>query len=244
MSVATRTGYMPAKLLVTITDRGRGEAAMAVAKGAGARGGTILMGRGTADSRVLRLLGLDDMEKDVLLTLTTREAAGPVMEALRTAGSLRRSRGAVFRVDVGGMLRHVPFAPSEDRPEDSGAAASSDAPFPHPEARNDTMSETATHELVSVIVNAGYADDVMAAARRAGASGGTVINARGTGREEDVKFFGITIVPEKELLLILTPREKRQAILEAVRATPCLARPGIGIAFCIDVEEFVPLGGR
>ena len=106
------------------------------------------------------------------------------------------------------------------------------------------MSESATHELISVIVNAGYADEIMNAARKAGAPGGTVINARGTGKEEDVKFFGITIVPEKELVLILVPRERSREILDAVRAVPCLARPGIGIAFCMDVEHFVPLGTR
>lgn len=51
MSAVMQTIYAPAKLLVTIVDRGRGEAAMTVAKGAGARGGTILLGRGTADNR-------------------------------------------------------------------------------------------------------------------------------------------------------------------------------------------------
>lgn len=105
------------------------------------------------------------------------------------------------------------------------------------------MSESATHELISVIVNAGYADDIMAAARKAGAPGGTVINARGTGREEDVKFFGITIVPEKELILILVPKEQSPTILNAVKSVPCLAQPGIGIAFCMDVESFATLGG-
>lgn len=241
MSAVMHTIYMPAKLLVTIVDRGRGEIAMTVAKGAGARGGTILLGRGTADSRLLRLLGLDDMEKDVLLTLTAREAAGTIMEALRAAGPLRKSHGIVFRIDVGGMLRHMPWTATEPKAEHA-VPAPSDAPSSNPEAESDTMSETATHELISVIVNAGYADDIMAAARKAGAPGGTVINARGTGREEDVKFFGITIVPEKELILILVPKERSRAILDAVKKTPCLARPGIGIAFCVDVESFSALG--
>ena len=82
----------------------------------------------------------------------------------------------------------------------------------------------------------------MHAARKAGAGGGTIINARGTGREEDVKFFGITIVPEKELVLILAEQEKAPRILEAIRATPCLTERGMGIAFCIGVERFVSLG--
>ncbi len=58
------------------------------------------------------------------------------------------------------------------------------------------------YTLITVIVNSGYAEAVMAAARSGGASGGSILNARGTGTEEDVKFFGITLVPEKEMLLI------------------------------------------
>lgn len=243
MNAVMHTIYTPAKLLVAIVDRGRGEAAMAVAKGAGARGGTILMGRGTADSRLLHLLGLDDMDKDVLLTLTEREAAAPIMAALRSAGHLRKSHGIVFRIDVGGMLRHVPWTPPAPETRNATPAAPTGAAFLNPEAGSDIMSETATHELISVIVNAGYADDIMAAARKAGAPGGTVINARGTGREEDVKFFGVTIVPEKELVLILVPKDQSPTILAAVKKTPCLARPGIGIAFCVDVESFTALGG-
>ena len=73
------------------------------------------------------------------------------------------------------------------------------------------------HTLLTVIVNHGYADDVMAEARKAGAAGGTILNARGTGKEEDVKFFGITLVPEKEMLLIVAENAKAPAILEAIQ---------------------------
>ncbi|MBR4824058.1 MAG: P-II family nitrogen regulator [Spirochaetaceae bacterium] len=100
----------------------------------------------------------------------------------------------------------------------------------------------ATHTLISIIVNDGFADDAMAAARKAGAGGGTIINARGTGREDDAKFFGITIVPEKEMLLILAEKSKADAILDAVRSLPCLQTKGTGITYCIDVNDFAPLG--
>ena len=106
------------------------------------------------------------------------------------------------------------------------------------------MNQNDDHVLVSFIVNRGYADDAMAAARTAGAKGGTILNARGTGREEDVKFFGVTLVPEKEILLVVTEAGKAEAIVEAVRALPCLEAPGSGIAFSLAVEEFATLGER
>ncbi len=223
----TRSG----KLLVCIVGRDHGERVVALTKSAGARGGTILLGNGTAESSLLQLLGIGTSEKDIVFTLLSDEVLDPVLEALQNdARSRRKAQGIAFSLDVPTILQHV-FVPAENEP-DTGTT-----PAPGENAMPD-----ASHELISVIVNAGYADDVMHAARRAGARGGTVINARGTGKEEDVKFFGITIVPEKELLLILATKKEAPAILEAVRAVPCLSERGMGIAFCMNVEHFVPLG--
>ena len=57
------------------------------------------------------------------------------------------------------------------------------------------------HDLILTIVERGYADDVMDAAKAAGARGGTILHARGTGSKEAEKFFGIIVQPEKELIL-------------------------------------------
>ncbi len=104
------------------------------------------------------------------------------------------------------------------------------------------MKEASDHELISVIVNRGFADDIMDAARKAGAKGGTIIHARGTGTAHDEKFFGITIVPEKEQVLILSEREKASTIRKAIEELPCLKTPGMGIIFSMPVEHFTQLG--
>jgi len=101
-----------------------------------------------------------------------------------------------------------------------------------------------SHELITVIANAGYAEDVMDYARKAGAAGGTILHGRGTAKEEDSTFFGLTIVPEKDIILILAPADSSRQILEAVRTAECLQKPGMGIAFCTPVEKFVPLGKK
>lgn len=106
------------------------------------------------------------------------------------------------------------------------------------------MKTKSDHVLITFIVNRGYADDAMVAARKAGATGGTILNARGTGKEEDVKFFGISLVPEKEILLIAVESSSADKILEAVKNVPCLSEPGSGIAFCVAVEDFVTLGKK
>ncbi len=98
------------------------------------------------------------------------------------------------------------------------------------------------YKLITVIVNTGYGDDVMAAARQAGATGGTIISARGTGTAEDVKFFGITLVPEKEMLMIVASGDRVEPIARAIATVPTLAEPGGGIIFTTNVEEFIILG--
>ena len=101
-----------------------------------------------------------------------------------------------------------------------------------------------THDLITIILNKGFADDVMAAAREAGAGGGTVLHGRGTARPEDATFFGITLVPEKEILLIVSEKEKTAAIFDAMAKLPCLMQPGSGIAFSIEADGFVNLGKK
>ena len=95
-----------------------------------------------------------------------------------------------------------------------------------------------THELIVVIVNKDFADDVMHAARKAGAGGGTVINARGTAREEDAKFFGVQIVPEKEMLMILVDSDKRMRDYFK-RHLDKMAETNVERKFCVKLEENV-----
>ena len=98
--------------------------------------------------------------------------------------------------------------------------------------------------MITVIVNKGYADDVMAAARNAGAGGGTVVSARGTARETDARFFGMHIVPEKEMLIMVVSSDKKDAVISAIEEMKCLKEPGMGIAYSCAVEDFTTLGKK
>ena len=92
------------------------------------------------------------------------------------------------------------------------------------------------YDLIVTIVNRGFADDVMRAAKKAGAFGGTVLNARGTAAQSEKKFFGTVIEPEKEMVLILTEHEKRTVIMEAIAENAGLQKDGMGICFSLPVD--------
>lgn len=93
------------------------------------------------------------------------------------------------------------------------------------------------------IVNAGFADAVMDAARKVGAKGGTVINAHGTANKEAEKYFRITVQPEKEIVMILVRAQIKDEVLHALYQSVGLDTPGQGIAFSMPVDNVVGIGG-
>jgi nitrogen regulatory protein PII len=94
--------------------------------------------------------------------------------------------------------------------------------------------------LITFIVTHGDAYDIMAAARKAGAKGGTIVNAHGTGKEGDVKFFGMNLMSEKDMLLIVAEKDQVEKILNAVKDLPVFKKPGGGIIYTTDVNQFIP----
>ncbi len=97
------------------------------------------------------------------------------------------------------------------------------------------------NELIVCIVNTGFSETVMAAAKDAGARGGTVIHARGTANKEAEEFFHITIQPDKEIVLILVPTKIRDDVLHAVYREAGLKTAGQGISFTLPVTHAVGL---
>lgn len=97
------------------------------------------------------------------------------------------------------------------------------------------------HEAIFCIVNSGYSEAVMDAAKKLGAKGGTVINARGTAGKEAETFFHITIQPEKEIVMILVPKEIKDAVMHALYSEVGLDSAGQGIAFSVPVDSVVGL---
>ena len=97
------------------------------------------------------------------------------------------------------------------------------------------------HEAIFCIVNSGYSETVMDAAKKLGARGGTVINARGTANKDAETFFGISIQPEKEIVMILVPIDIKDDVMHALYKEVGLDTAGQGIAFSMPVDNVVGL---
>lgn len=93
------------------------------------------------------------------------------------------------------------------------------------------------YELIITISNQGYTDEIMESAKKAGARGGTIIHGRGTATEETVKFFGLTIQPEKEILLIVTKAENKKEIMLAISSEHGLGKKPRAVCFSLPITD-------
>ena len=99
------------------------------------------------------------------------------------------------------------------------------------------MAENMKHEVVVVIVNEGHSEKVMDAAREAGARGGTISHARGSGTKDMEKKYGIVITPQKEMIYILVNENIRDAVMEDINKAAGLDTNGQGIIFSLPVDN-------
>ncbi|MDR3225538.1 MAG: P-II family nitrogen regulator [Clostridiales Family XIII bacterium] len=95
------------------------------------------------------------------------------------------------------------------------------------------------YSLIMTIVNRGYAELVMDSARAAGARGGTVLYARGTGIHGSEKFMNIDIQPEKEIVLTIVKKAAVKDIMHAILEAGGLTTKGRGISFTLPITDLV-----
>ena len=184
----------------------------------------VTLGRGTAASEVLDYFGLEASEKAVLFSVVTDSAWQEVKKGLT-----RR-----FRIDVPGtgIAFCVPMASVGGRRELEFLTQNQD----YRKGEESGLKNTA-HEMLVVISNQGYTELVMDAAKKAGAGGGTVIHARGTGMEKAEAFFGISLASEKEMTFIVAKSSQKKAIMESVMREAGMESKAKAIVFSLPVTD-------
>lgn len=178
--------------------------------------------RGTATSSMLDILGLEATEK-VMFEAVVRENQIPELKKnLITKMNIETSGNgiAVFMpIDGIGGERALKYLAGEDPVEKS-------------------EENTVENKIVLIlsIVDKGFTDQLMDSARQAGATGGTVVKAKGTGAEI-AKFFGVSISEEKEIVYIVADKQKRDDIMHAIMQSVGTATDGHGIVFSLPVDS-------
>lgn len=101
------------------------------------------------------------------------------------------------------------------------------------------MTPSGSLSLIVAIVRKGWGSSVLEASVKAGARGGTVLPGRGAGINEQEKIFGVSIEPEKEVLLTVIGSERVDTVLAEIVRAGELDQAGRGIAFVLPVDRLV-----
>lgn len=99
-------------------------------------------------------------------------------------------------------------------------------------------------KCIVAIVERGKAEKIVKAAKKSGSSGATIFYGRGTGESEVKKFLNVNIEASKEIILILSEKEKLKKIVGAMTDAGDLKKPGTGIIFTVPVDHLIGLHHR
>jgi len=190
----------------------------------GASLGISTLGRGTAVSDVLDYFGLAATEKAILCHMVTRDTWRAAKSQLQKKLHIDvPGTGIAFIVPVSsvGGKKQLQFLLNEQSFE---------------KGEEQTLKDT-RYELLVIIANQGYTEQIMDAARAVGAGGGTVLHAKGTGMEHAEKFLGFSLASEKEAVLIVVPTAKKNDIMKAVMEQAGLTTDAKAIAFSLPVTS-------
>ncbi|MDR3173827.1 MAG: hypothetical protein LBU19_06240 [Treponema sp.] len=189
----------------------------------------ITKGRGTANSEILDLLGIGANDKAVVICLE-QEILAPVLlkEVRQKVGRRSPGAGIAFSIPLSGINTPVLRVFKESVLKNEKII---------PAQGEEPVKNEIDNDLIISIINQGYSDEFMTVAREAGATGGTVINARGLAHSGPVKFFGVSVQDEKEIILVLSSRENKVSIMQAVSQACGITTKAGGIVFSLPVDQ-------
>lgn len=224
-------------MVITITDRERTETAINLFRENNVFTTDIVLGQGTASREMLDYLYLNPSEKAIVFGVVTGAGLLPLLKAFK--------RKMFIDVPGNGIVAVVPLNTIGGRRSLEymldGQAVDTTQRSQEEAERMERMSVKTDHEFIFVIANEGYSDLIMDAARGAGAAGGTVIKAKGTGAEYTEKFFGFSIASEKEIHLLVTPAQGRNNIMKAIMEKAGLESKAQSIVFSLPVSHALGL---
>ncbi len=211
-------------LMTTIVDRKAGKKYLELYKSNEQHVMFTSLGEGTASSDMLDYLGLDKAEKLVVFSVQEED------DWLRIKKQLQQK----LKIDApgGGIAFIIPLSSIGGKKALQFLLEKQD----YQKEEESTLKDT-ERELIIVIANQGNIELIMDAAREAGAYGGTVIHARGTGMEKAEHFMGVSLAAEKEMIFIVAKKEQKNNIMKAIMEKAGMESRAKSIVFSLPVTD-------
>ncbi len=222
------------RVLFGIVEHGAGKAMADRLQRGGVSCSLGIPGHGTAAMSMMSFLGLGSREKDVIVSLGRQSAVERcARELINNLGSPVKGKGIMLLLSANAASRLFAVMLSLNAEEEDAESAGQT-----PGKENDLKDEY-SHSLILISVNQGYTDAVMQTARRAGATGGTIIRARLFHEEKTALALGMNLQGEREIVIILAPTATRDAIMDEVNRECGLRTEAQGIVCSLPVERAI-----
>ena len=206
------------EMIFSVVNSGHGSKVLKIAKANGIMGGTIFMGKGTVTNKLLEILDLNDVRKEIVLMVAERETARVAADAINKGMSFSKpNHGIAFIVPINSIFGAHNYENSNNT--------------------EDKVVENTLYNAIITVVDRGRGEDVVEASKTAGARGATIIHARGSGIHETEVLFAMQIEPEKDMVLILAKNEICAEIISSIRSGLNIDEHGTGIIFTLGVSE-------
>lgn len=187
----------------------------------------VLRGRGTAVRSMLDLLGLESNEKRIILS---------VADNIGVKKFIKEQKKKMFiGVPGHGIVVSVPI-------KSIGGKRTMEMLNADAQAIGEKPEFNPSYELIIAIANEGRMDTVMNAARAAGATGGTVLHAKGEGGKNEEKFYNVSIASEKEVILIVAKKEQKTEIMRSILEKAGPNTEAEAIVFSLPTSEVAGFG--
>lgn len=187
-----------------------------------------LNAEGTASSEILDMLGLGSVDKRVLISMMPKRFADIMLDKLHYELQMDvANSGIAFTIPLVGANNMMLQMMSQDTNKNSAEREEKSA-----------MAE-AKNVLIATIINRGFSEDVMDAAKKAGASGGTVLHSRQLVNDEVNTFWGINVQDEREIVLIISDAENKVNIMQAINEKCGVSSSAKGIVMALPIDSVI-----
>ncbi len=190
-------------------------------------------GNGTASSSLLEYFGLEEVKKYIYFSLIKKDMSSKVLNKINNDIKLDTpGNGICFTIPLSSSTKYI----SDKLTSNVNKEVTME------KDNEEKIINNKNYELIVSIVSEGFAENVMATAKKAGANGGTLIRGRSLVKGDTKRqFLGFSIEPEKDIVINVIKKDIKNTVMEAIVKENGLKTKGSGIVFSLPISEAIGL---
>ncbi|MGN1456528.1 MAG: hypothetical protein ACI4XP_01090 [Acutalibacteraceae bacterium] len=187
---------------------------------------------GTASSDMMDILGLGSIDKTMLISILPKNMTDEFMRKLKKELKIGTvNSGIAFTISLSGANKFIVRMFEQYSENTENISGQKEA----------TSVSDIKSVMIAAVVNQGYSDEVMNAAKSAGAVGGTVLHSRRIGDEKVMKSWGFGVQEEKEIVLIVTNIQNKLKIMQSISEKCGIRTDAKGTVLSLPIDTVIGL---